>query len=96
MSVIGLLGAFGLGVPVGGLGGILVGFGWYERKCGLLSDASGERAKAIRAELDDVMGRIPKDFGRPSVVSPDRAFTERRRNRLEVEHFAERHSDMAP
>jgi hypothetical protein len=97
MSFIGLLGAFGLGVPVGGVGGIILGFVWYERKCGLLTDASGERAMAIRAELDDVMGRIHQDVGRQSVARPNMALTERRRqNRFEVEKFAERHSDMAP
>jgi hypothetical protein len=97
MSFIGLLGAFGLGVPVGGVGGIILGFVWYEHKCGLLADKSGERARAIRAELDDVMGSLPQDVGRQSVVSPNMAFTERRRKiRFEVEKFAERHSDMAP
>ena len=57
MSFIGLLCVFGLGLAVGGLGGIVFGFVWYERKCGLLSDNSGKRAMAIRAELDDVMDR---------------------------------------
>ncbi len=42
---------------VGGVGGIILGFVWYERKCGLLSDRTGERAAAIRFELDDVFGR---------------------------------------
>jgi hypothetical protein len=97
MSFIGLLGAFGLGVPVGGVGGIVLGFAWYEHKCGLLTDASGKRAMAIRSELDDVMGRIAYDAGWKSVVSPNKAFTERwRENRFEVEKCAERHSDMAP
>jgi hypothetical protein len=49
-----LLSAFALGSLVGGVGGIVLGFVWYERKCGLLSDSSGKRAAAIRFELDDV------------------------------------------
>ena len=49
-----LLPAFALGVLIGGVGGIVLGFVWYERKCGLLSDSSGKRAAAIRFELDDV------------------------------------------
>jgi hypothetical protein len=46
--------AFVLGALMGGVGGIALGFVWYERKCGLLSDSSGKRAAAIRFELDDV------------------------------------------
>jgi hypothetical protein len=49
-----LLPAFVLGALIGGVGGIVLGFVWYERKCGLLSDSSGKRAAAIRFELDDV------------------------------------------
>ena len=49
-----LLGVFVLGSFVGGVGGIILGFVWYEHKCGLLSDSSGKRAAAIRYELDDI------------------------------------------
>ena len=52
-----LLRAFALGFAVGGCGGIVIAFVWYERRCGLLSDHSGERAAVIRWELDDVFGR---------------------------------------
>jgi hypothetical protein len=31
----------------GGAGGIVLGFIWYEHKCGLLSDDTGQRASAI-------------------------------------------------
>jgi hypothetical protein len=55
-----LLGAFVLGCFGGGAGGIVLGFVWYERKCGLLSDSSGKRAAAIRFELDDVLERVPR------------------------------------
>jgi hypothetical protein len=52
---------FALGFAVGGCGGIVIGFVWYERRCGLLSDHSGERAAVIRWELDDVFGRsVPR------------------------------------
>jgi hypothetical protein len=44
---------FMLGCPCG----IILGFIWYERKCGLFADHSGKRAAAIRFELDDVMER---------------------------------------
>ncbi len=71
MSFIGLLCAFGLGGAVGGVGGIVLGFVWYERKCGLLTDKSGERVLAIRAELDDVIGRLPQDAGRAAGMSPN-------------------------
>jgi hypothetical protein len=57
MSLIALLCAFGLGLLVGAGVGIVLGFTWYERKCGLMADKSGTRAMAIRAELDDVMDR---------------------------------------
>jgi hypothetical protein len=57
MSLVGLFCAFTLGFLIGGGGGIVLGFAWYERKCGLLADKSGERAAAIRAELDDVLER---------------------------------------
>jgi hypothetical protein len=43
--------------PLWAVGGIVVGFAWYERKCGLLSDNTGKRAAEIRFELDDVVGR---------------------------------------
>ncbi len=57
MSILAPLCAFALGFCAGGAGGIVLGFVWYERKCGLLSDHSGKRAAAIRSELDDVVGR---------------------------------------
>jgi hypothetical protein len=44
---------FILGCPCG----IILGFIWYEQKCGLFSDHRGQRAAAIRFELDDVMER---------------------------------------
>ena len=50
---------FALGLCIGSIGGILLGFAWYERKCGLLSVHNGERAAAIRFELDDLFGRGP-------------------------------------
>ena len=58
MSYIGLLCAFALGILACGAAGIVAGFAWYERKCGLLADTSGKRAMAIRAEQDDVMDRL--------------------------------------
>jgi hypothetical protein len=54
MSFAELVAAFVLGVFVGGVGGTVLGFVWYEHKSGLLSDSSGKRAAAIRFELDDV------------------------------------------
>ena len=57
MSVVAPLCLFALGSLVGGAGGIVLGFAWYEHKCGLLSDDSGRRAAGIRFELDDVFGR---------------------------------------
>jgi hypothetical protein len=54
MSLVAPLCAFTLGFGVGGIGGIVLGFVWYERKCGLLSDYSGKLAASIRFELDDV------------------------------------------
>jgi hypothetical protein len=66
LSFVGLLCAFGLGFSAGGVGGIVLGFAWYERKCGLLSDKSGERAAAIRAELDDVLD--PRHDRRRSMI----------------------------
>jgi hypothetical protein len=56
MSFFALLSSFALGLCVGGAGGIVLGFVWYERKCGLLSDHSGRRAAAIRYQLDDIYG----------------------------------------
>jgi hypothetical protein len=56
MGFIAPLCAFGLGLCAGGVGGIVLGFVWYERKCGLLSDYTGKRRAAIRSELDDVLG----------------------------------------
>jgi hypothetical protein len=58
-----LLGAFVFGSFVGGVGGIVLGFVWYERKCGLWSDSSGKRGAAIRFELDDVFERSPAARG---------------------------------
>ena len=54
MSFVAPLCAFMLGFGVGGIGGIVLGFVWYEHKCGLLSDHSGKRAASIRFELDDL------------------------------------------
>ena len=42
-----------LGMFVSIAAGILLNFSWYERKLGLLSNASRSRATAIRYELDD-------------------------------------------
>jgi hypothetical protein len=55
--------AFALGFGFGGVGGIVLGFIWYEHKCGLLSDHSGKRAKSIWFELDDVFRPIAKIGG---------------------------------
>jgi hypothetical protein len=54
MSFVAPLCTFMLGFGVGGIGGIVLGFVWYEHKCGLLSDHSGKRAASIRFELDDL------------------------------------------
>lgn len=54
MSFIELLYPYSVGFGVGGIGGIVLGFVWYEHKCGLLSDRTGTRAAAIWSELDDV------------------------------------------
>jgi hypothetical protein len=64
--------AFVLGSLVGGVGGILFGFVWYEHKCGLLSDHSGKRIAAIRFELDD-------DFARGRTISDDGLYAVARR-----------------
>ncbi len=71
MSFLAPLCALALGFVVGGVGGIILGFVWYERKCGLLSDRSGERAAAIKFELDDV-------FGRPAARDPRDAASRRK------------------
>jgi hypothetical protein len=68
LSFVGLLCAFGLGFSIGGVGGIVLGFAWYERKVGLFADKSGERAAAIRAELDDVLDR--RHEKRRSMIGP--------------------------
>jgi hypothetical protein len=68
MSFAELLGAFVLGAFVGGVGGTVLGFVWYEHKSGLLSDSSGKRAAAIRFELDDV-------FERKAATGGDERFT---------------------
>jgi hypothetical protein len=57
MSFIASLCAFLLGSLVGCVGGVILGFVWYERKSGLLADPSGQRAAEIRFELDDVFAR---------------------------------------
>ena len=54
MGFFALLSSFALGLCIGAAGGIVLGFVWYERKCGLFSDPTGERAAAIRNELDDI------------------------------------------
>jgi hypothetical protein len=54
MSFVALLYPYSGGFAVGGVGGIVLGFIWYEHKCGLLSDHTGRRAAAIWTELDDV------------------------------------------
>jgi hypothetical protein len=55
--------AFTLGFGFGGIGGIILGFIWYEHKCGLLSDHSGKRAASIQLELDEVFRPIAKTGG---------------------------------
>jgi hypothetical protein len=57
MSVLAVACCLALGFAIGGAVGIVVGFAWYERKAGLLSDSTGRRAAAIRYEMDDVYGR---------------------------------------
>jgi hypothetical protein len=57
MSILAPLCAFALGFCVGGASGIVLGFIWYERKCGLFSDRSSKCTAAIRSELDDVVAR---------------------------------------
>jgi hypothetical protein len=47
---------------LGGVGGIVLGFVWYEHKSGLLCDRSGKRADGIRFELDDVFARSNSDM----------------------------------
>lgn len=75
MSFIGLLCAFGLGLLAGAAGGIVLGFAWYERKCGLMTDQSGKRAAAIRAELDDVMDRRLPERRRSTINrAPEQGF----------------------
>ncbi len=76
MSFAELLGTFVLGAFVGGVGGTLLGFVWYEHKTGLLSDSSGKRAAAIRSELDDVFESVLFDevngYGVTQAVSTTR------------------------
>jgi hypothetical protein len=57
MSIGASLFVFAVGFCAAGASGVVLGFAWYERKCLLLSDQSGERAAEIRSELDDVFGR---------------------------------------
>ena len=54
VSFLVLLGLFVLGFIIGGIGGIVLGFAWYEHKCGLFSDHSGRRMRAIRYTLEDL------------------------------------------
>ena len=75
MSFVALLCAFALGFAVGGIAGIVLGFVWYERKCGLLSDHSGKRAASIRFELDDVFRPIAKTSGDRRYTATGREFT---------------------
>jgi hypothetical protein len=63
MSFIAPLCIFLLGSLVGCVGGVILGFVWYEHKSGLLSDHSGKRAAGIRFELDDVFARSNSDMG---------------------------------
>jgi hypothetical protein len=63
MSFIAPLCVFLLGFVVGGVGGIVLGFVWYEHKSGLLSDHSDKRAAEIRFELDDVFAPGNSDIG---------------------------------
>ena len=51
---------FAIGFCLGGAGGIALGFVWYERKCGLFSDHTGQRKAAIRYELDDIIGHYAR------------------------------------
>jgi hypothetical protein len=95
MGILELLFAFGLGIPVGGVGGVVLGFAWYERKCGLLNDHSGARAASIRAELDDVMERR-HPIGAGSVVSQPVFSQGQFQKRFQVGRLAANHSDMAP
>ena len=53
MSFVAPLCALVLGFSVGGIGGIVIGFVCYERKCGLLSDHGGKRAEATRFKRDE-------------------------------------------
>jgi hypothetical protein len=62
MSLVSLC-ALALGFGVGGIGGIILGFIWYEHKCGLLSDHSGKRATSIQFELDDVFRPMAQTGG---------------------------------
>ncbi len=77
MSFVAPLCAFLLGSLVGGVGGIVLGFVWYEHKCGLLSDRSGKRAAGIQFELDDVFGRNRTTSGDGSYVVARRRFMPR-------------------
>jgi hypothetical protein len=56
MSFVAPFCAFVLGFAVGASAGIVLGFVWYEHKCGLLAERGGERTAGIRFELDDVFG----------------------------------------
>jgi hypothetical protein len=57
MSFIAPLCGFLLGSLVGCIGGIALGFVWYEHKSGLFNDPGGKRSDGIRFELDDVFAR---------------------------------------
>jgi hypothetical protein len=80
VSFVAPLCVFLLGSVVGAVGGIVLGFVWYEHKCGLLSDHSGKRAAGIRFELDDVFERSNSEMGvrlprEVNLPSPDHSTT---------------------
>jgi hypothetical protein len=69
MSFIPPLCIFLIGSLFGCVGGIILGFVWYEHKSGLLADPGGQRVAGIRFELDDVFAR--KDSEREVKLSQD-------------------------
>ena len=56
MSFVGFLCSFVLGFLAGGVAGIVFGFAWYERKCGLLvgddADIGKDQNLKLRARQD--------------------------------------------
>jgi hypothetical protein len=54
MSSVALLYVCSAGLGVGGVGGLALGFVWYERKCGLLADHAGGRRATIWSGLGNV------------------------------------------